>query len=79
MASLTPPRSNASASERKKVVIVGGGPVGALAALYFVKDGWLVEVYELRGGEYLFLWRSSHIVDRELMGYQTSAARRTAP
>jgi 2-polyprenyl-6-methoxyphenol hydroxylase-like FAD-dependent oxidoreductase len=36
----------------KKVVIVGAGPVGALAALYFAHAGWEVEVYELRGGLY---------------------------
>ncbi|KAK9461456.1 uncharacterized protein V1516DRAFT_676003 [Lipomyces oligophaga] len=31
-----------------KVVIVGAGPVGTLAALYFAKDGWNVELYDLR-------------------------------
>ncbi|KAI5805030.1 hypothetical protein EDC01DRAFT_725601 [Geopyxis carbonaria] len=33
----------------KKVAIVGAGPVGALAALYFANADWDVEVYELRG------------------------------
>ncbi|PUU74739.1 hypothetical protein B9Z19DRAFT_1132674 [Tuber borchii] len=33
----------------KKVIVVGAGPVGALAALYFSHAGWEVEVYELRG------------------------------
>ncbi|KAK6502825.1 kynurenine 3-monooxygenase, mitochondrial precursor [Arthrobotrys musiformis] len=35
--------------EPQKVVIIGAGPVGALAALYFAKGGWQVTVYELRG------------------------------
>ncbi|KAK5132116.1 Kynurenine 3-monooxygenase [Meristemomyces frigidus] len=32
-----------------KCVVVGAGPVGALAALYAARRGWHVEVYELRG------------------------------
>lgn len=36
--------------ETKKVVVVGAGPVGSLAALYFSYAGWEVELYELRGG-----------------------------
>ncbi|KAF3918965.1 hypothetical protein ABW20_dc0108276 [Dactylellina cionopaga] len=35
--------------EPQKVVIIGAGPVGALAALYFAKGGWQVTVCELRG------------------------------
>ncbi|RPA92564.1 FAD/NAD(P)-binding domain-containing protein [Choiromyces venosus 120613-1] len=38
-----------SPATRKKVIVVGAGPVGALAALYFSHAGWEVEVYELRG------------------------------
>ncbi|KAF3936596.1 hypothetical protein ABW19_dt0207680 [Dactylella cylindrospora] len=38
-----------SVYEPQKVVIIGAGPVGALAALYFAKGGWQVVVYELRG------------------------------
>lgn len=37
--------------EKLKCVIIGAGPVGALAALYAARRGWDVEVYELRGGE----------------------------
>lgn len=33
-----------------KVVIVGAGPVGSLAALYAASRGDDVEMYELRGG-----------------------------
>lgn len=33
-----------------KVVVIGAGPVGSLAALYAAKRGHDVEVYELRGG-----------------------------
>ncbi|KTW28770.1 hypothetical protein T552_01400 [Pneumocystis carinii B80] len=32
----------------KKIAIVGGGPVGALSALFFGKNGWEVELYERR-------------------------------
>jgi kynurenine 3-monooxygenase len=35
-----------------KCVIIGAGPVGALAALYAARRGWDVQVYELRGGTY---------------------------
>ena len=34
----------------QKVVVVGAGPVGALAALYAAGRGDSVEVYELRAG-----------------------------
>lgn len=37
-------------SKPQKVVIVGAGPVGSLAALYAAARGDDVEVYELRGG-----------------------------
>ena len=37
---------------RQKVVIVGAGPVGSLAAIYASLRGDDVEVYELRGGMY---------------------------
>lgn len=35
--------------KRQKVIIVGAGPVGSLAALYAADRGHDVEVYELRG------------------------------
>jgi NADPH-dependent 2,4-dienoyl-CoA reductase/sulfur reductase-like enzyme len=38
-------------STKQKVVIVGAGPVGSLAALYAAARGDEVEVYELRGGK----------------------------
>ena len=37
--------------KREKVIVVGAGPVGLLAALYAASRGNDVEVYELRGGE----------------------------
>ncbi|OLL25035.1 Kynurenine 3-monooxygenase [Neolecta irregularis DAH-3] len=37
-----------SAVKISTVAIVGGGPVGALAAIYFAKEGWKVSLYELR-------------------------------
>lgn len=35
----------------EKMVIVGAGPVGSLAALYAAQRGYQVEVYELRPGK----------------------------
>ena len=45
--------------EVQKVIVVGAGPVGALAALYAGKRGDEVHVYELRDGEWfcVFLLR----------------------
>ncbi len=37
-------------TNKQKVVVVGAGPVGALAALYAAGRGDNVEVYELRAG-----------------------------
>ncbi|KAK0251258.1 hypothetical protein B0A54_13260 [Friedmanniomyces endolithicus] len=36
-------------SRPTKCLVIGAGPVGALAALYAARRGWDVEVYELRG------------------------------
>lgn len=36
---------------KRKVVVVGAGPVGSLAALYAANRGDDVEVYELRNGK----------------------------
>lgn len=38
------------AETKLKCVVVGAGPVGALAALYAARRGFEVEVFELRGG-----------------------------
>lgn len=43
-------------TNRQKVVVVGAGPVGALAALYAASRGDDVEVYELRDGVYYFFY-----------------------
>ena len=43
--------------KRQKTLIVGAGPVGALAALYAAQRGHDVEVYELRSGASL-PWQS---------------------
>ena len=41
--------------EVQTVIVVGAGPVGALAALYAGKRGDEVHVYELRDGEWFQL------------------------
>ena len=37
-------------ANRQKVVVVGAGPVGSLAALYAAQRGYEVAIYELRNG-----------------------------
>ena len=37
-------------TNKQKVVVVGAGPVGALAAIYAAARGDDIEIYELRGG-----------------------------
>ena len=36
---------------RQRVIVVGGEPVGALAALYTARRGYDVELYDLRDGQ----------------------------
>lgn len=43
--------SSREAMADTKIVVVGAGPVGSLAALYAAKRGYQVEVYELRPGK----------------------------
>ena len=50
-----------------KCLIVGAGPVGALAALYAANRGWDVELYELRGG----LHSNVAFYDCKANGWQT--------
>lgn len=37
-------------STSRKVIVVGAGPVGCLAAMAFSKRGWHVNIYEGRPG-----------------------------
>lgn len=37
------------------VTIVGAGPVGTLAAIYFAKEGWDVMLFDLRNGASIYL------------------------
>jgi kynurenine 3-monooxygenase len=39
-------------SQTRKVVVVGAGPVGCLAAMAFAKQGWDVDVLEARPGRF---------------------------
>ena len=43
----------------QKLIIVGAGPVGSLAALYAAVRGYEVEVYELRAGESYLAYKPS--------------------
>jgi len=43
-----------------KTVVVGAGPVGALAALYAAQRGHNVEVYELRAGMSIVFKSETH-------------------
>jgi hypothetical protein len=51
--------------KRQKTIVVGAGPVGALAALYAAQRGHEVEVYELRSGTFCsyFLLLSASLLD----------------
>lgn len=51
--------------KKQKVVVVGAGPVGSLAALYAAARGDDVEVYELRGGMYRLAIELSHFSKRK--------------
>ena len=45
----------------RKLVIIGAGPVGCLAAISLANMGWSVEIYESRSGISLsFTWRIIH-------------------
>ncbi len=44
-------------AKKQKIIVVGAGPVGSLAALYAANRGDDVEIYELRSGESV-LWSS---------------------
>jgi kynurenine 3-monooxygenase len=37
---------------KQKTIVIGAGPVGALAALYAAQRGHDVEIYELRSGTF---------------------------
>ena len=40
--------------KKQKTIVIGAGPVGALAALYAAQRGHEVEIYELRSGTLTF-------------------------
>lgn len=52
----------AKSQDRQKVIVIGAGPVGALAALYAAGRGDDVEVYELRDGTSGYTPGSLHLM-----------------
>ena len=46
-------------TNKQKVIVIGAGPIGALAALYAAKRGDNVELYELRGGNKIDFLKST--------------------
>jgi NADPH-dependent 2,4-dienoyl-CoA reductase/sulfur reductase-like enzyme len=42
----------AEGNKAQKTIVIGAGPVGALAALYAAQRGHNVDVYELRSGTF---------------------------
>ena len=42
--------SDEQTDKARRVVVVGAGPVGCLAAISFAKMGWNVDIYEARPG-----------------------------
>lgn len=64
----------ASQGKRQKTVVVGAGPVGALAALYAAQRDHDVEIYELRSGTFsivllLVAWRLHFHHNRFILDY----------
>ena len=45
-------RQETAMEKKQKIVVIGAGPVGSLAALYAANRGEHVEIYELRSGEF---------------------------
>jgi NADPH-dependent 2,4-dienoyl-CoA reductase/sulfur reductase-like enzyme len=46
----------------QKVVVIGAGPVGSLAALYAAIRGHEVEIYDLRSGRLDRVLKTNHLV-----------------
>ena len=69
----------------RKLVVVGAGPVGCLAAIALAKMGWSVEIYEARPGIFLFhrgppfFLNSRQICVCLLRGRPPSSDRLTSP
>ena len=46
---------SSTSSTRRKLVVVGAGPIGCLAAMAFAKRGWRVDLYEGRPGQWSYV------------------------
>ena len=58
-------------AKRQKVIVVGAGPVGSLAALYAAARGDEVELYELRAGmlsDWIYVLRHERPIMENLRG-----------
>lgn len=62
----------------QKIVVVGAGPVGSLAALYAAQRGHQVEVYELRPGEFIFSHMHQQPYANELDSLQLEVSHQEA-
>lgn len=76
-----------AAEPRRKVVVVGAGPVGCLSAMALAKMGWAVEIYESRPGlchsintyhYFLQIDASNHyVLDMRLPSSKTTSQQRS--
>ena len=66
----------AEKDQAQKVLVVGAGPVGALAAVYAAERGDDVHVYELRAGKDLFLvYNIPHSIEVTQLSHSSFASR----
>ena len=48
-------RNQTQSNWTKRIIIVGGGLVGSLQALFFAQKGYLVDIYEIRDNNLITL------------------------
>ena len=55
--------------KRQKTIVIGAGPVGALAALYAAQRDHDVEIYELRGGTFRDILIDFHTREKRFLKF----------